>query len=1101
MGDELCCSKQEQMDNQNLNKPETIITSNNNNSRINKLNYYNNKNFEDYKKNQEDYIESNSKNFKMQNSQLMYVKRNIQQKYNFGRYNKNINNKNFAKADINNFSFDIKPEPKKGVNINNFNNNNNIIDNFEYNKTVISGGNYENNKSSKYSYYYNGNKIGVINNFDNNPNIKNSNSYENGNFNINNNINNQTNFIAENNNNNVLQITYHKNNITNNKNEENQNIMSSNNKQEEIIPNENNNKIIEGNRLENYSFKNIPNLTQNENKNNLQLNPEIISNNNPIQQSNIDLNQNNPNNNNDEIFSPIKSFQNYNNEIQNSNIQNNSSSNINLIKNVTFGPKNNNSSNIILNQGKKFQEDLDNNNISNSNNNNLTNSQAKFFDSIFENIHSKITNDQSEINKLFEMVDNSKNNMQNLKDPVLSDEEVDEIIKKSEGKKGYQFITPIQNNKTKKTIDYSLYSQNKIYQNKYIGQNENYAPYTVNYPLNGKRQNFIINNGRGIYQNGVLTPDQKKNFRPMTPDYQIRKNKNNNAYYKNNNINNYQNIPTIQKKITNYQYNNNTPVKYQSPQKVLKANEKNYYPKTPVDHRPAREIYIQSPTKINPPIVQYSTKVIQAPPITYSKLKDFDYNISKQQQIPIQSQKPLEVYQPKKIPNYNKINNNNPQLNNSSKGSIINQSYLNQIQKSNQNAPQPNNNIITNLPSNNLPNNNLNLSFSSSLSGLSKTPKKVDKFGNPIYITSVNSTPKRLKDYQKYRKSLINSPYSSDSESNDDLSAPQQRRRNKFDDYYNYKASLQRSPLSTPRNNRKINYNFEQFQNKSFDYNNLRRTKLNNNQNKVTVSFLDEDTNDLNKGIIETTQEPTGLEIEDHTNGIINKYMSLDMLNPSTFHKGNYNLFYFNSPEFFRVPQSEIVGKRKIIYYINNNSSQQAFYEGEVNKLNHRHGLGTMKEPNSTKIGQWRNNRFSGWGRVIKKNGQVFEGKFDNNILSGKGIYKFKDTLYVGSFEKGIRQGKGVLITDKFKYNGQFNGGKIDGYGKIVFLDSKVPECEYEGTFRQNNIEGNGIMKWKNGNMYQGEIKNGKMNGRGRFIPKDGIPIDAVFKDNVKVNT
>ena len=27
MGDELCCSKQEEMDNQNLNKPETIITS------------------------------------------------------------------------------------------------------------------------------------------------------------------------------------------------------------------------------------------------------------------------------------------------------------------------------------------------------------------------------------------------------------------------------------------------------------------------------------------------------------------------------------------------------------------------------------------------------------------------------------------------------------------------------------------------------------------------------------------------------------------------------------------------------------------------------------------------------------------------------------------------------------------------------------------------------------------------------------------------------------------------------------------------------------------------------------------------------------------
>ena len=42
-------------------------------------------------------------------------------------------------------------------------------------------------------------------------------------------------------------------------------------------------------------------------------------------------------------------------------------------------------------------------------------------------------------------------------------------------------------------------------------------------------------------------------------------------------------------------------------------------------------------------------------------------------------------------------------------------------------------------------------------------------------------------------------------------------------------------------------------------------------------------------------------------------------------------------------------------------------------------------------------------------------------------------------------------------------------------------------------------MKWKNGNMFQGEMKNGKMNGRRRFIPKDGIPIDGEFKDNVKI--
>ena len=1078
MGDELCCSKQQEMDNQNINKPETILTTNNNNSRMSKLNYYNMKNIEDYEKNQEDYKESNYKNLKMQNSQLMYVKRNIQHKYNFGNYQKNKTNKNYEKVDINNFSLETKHKPKNGVNI-----NNNISENLRYNKTIINGVNNGINTSDK---------IEMINN----------NAYESGNLIFGNNINNVINLNTENNNN-VFQISYHKNNIPNNNNENNQ--YEINNKQEEIIPNqqinENNNKIIEGNKLENYSMKKI---LKNENKNNLQLNPEFISNNNPTEQFNNDLNKKNQNDNNIEIYSPIKSFNNYNNEIQTSNIQNNSSSNINITQNVTFGPLHNNSSNILLNKGKKFKEDLDNN--SNINTNNLTNSQAKFYDNIFESIHSKITNDESEINKIFEMVDNSRSNMQNLKDPVLSDEEVDEIIKKSEGKKCFQYIPKKQNIKTIKTIDNGQYSQNKLYNNQIIGQNENYIPYTVNNQLKGKRKHFVINNNN-YQKNGIPTANEMKNFRPMTPDNQIRKNKNNN-------LNNYQNIPIIPKNNPN---NNYTPVKsnipqnsnkYQSPPRVLKANKKNNYPLTPVDRRPSREIYIQSPTKINPPIVTYSTKVIQAPPITYSKLKNFDYYT--QQQIPVQNaynktKIPPNIYQHKNIPNYN---NNIPTIQNSSKNSIINQSYLNKLQELNKNnAQKPNNNLLTNITSNNLPNNNnLHLSISSLLSGLSKTPRTKDKYGNPIYITSPNSTPERKKKYKNLRKSLA-SPYSKDSESNDDLSTPQQRRRNKFDDYYNYKASLYGSQFSTPRKNGRINNDFDQFKNKSYDYNNLRRNRLNNNPNnitksKVTVSYFEEkDFDESNKGIIESTQEPTGLALEDHTKSIINKYKFLDMSNPSTFHKGNYNLFYFNSPEFFIIPQSEIIGKRKLIYHINNNPSQQAYYEGEVNKFNHRHGLGTIKEPNCTKIGQWRNNQFSGWGRVIKKNGQVFEGKFNKNILSGKGIYKFKDVLYVGTFENGTRQGKGVLITDNFKYDGQFNGGKIDGYGKIVFLDSNVPECEYEGTFRQNNIEGNGIMKWKNGNMYQGEIKNGKMNGRGRFIPKDGIPIDGVFKDNVKVNT
>ena len=71
---------------------------------------------------------------------------------------------------------------------------------------------------------------------------------------------------------------------------------------------------------------------------------------------------------------------------------------------------------------------------------------------------------------------------------------------------------------------------------------------------------------------------------------------------------------------------------------------------------------------------------------------------------------------------------------------MINHSYLNQIQKMNEyqdlNNQNPENNLINNIPSNNIQNynNNLNLSFSSSFSGLSETSGNVDKFGKPICL-------------------------------------------------------------------------------------------------------------------------------------------------------------------------------------------------------------------------------------------------------------------------------------------------------------------------------------------------------------------------------
>ena len=967
MGEELCCSREQDICNKSSILPETNLI--NENIR-NRPYYINIKNLE------------NNKKYKIQKTQLMYVKRNIKQKYNF----KN-NIKKFNKNDMINFSFEIKP--KKSTKLNSIKNKN-LLDLFKENKN-------RNIKSIK-----NNNNDDINNNFS-----ENSNLYSN----------------IEESNNNEENI---KNDIVINTE---QNINENNS----FGINSYNNLLKNGNYLQNKD-ENIFNINTNE------------------------------------------------------NIENNFSSNITLSKNPTFAPNNIKEENMITNNSKNYKEDL-------------LNKENNSYNNIFENIDTNIANNSTDINNIFNIIDNNKNEV-NLNEPALSDEEVDEILRKTEKK--------IYHNKTSKSIDNTIFSRNRAYnQNNmnlvydYPNQNIIYrkTPTNVTYLTNEKRQNRYYENT--LIQNGAVTPDKKKIVHPLTPDYQIRKKKNNN------NINNYQYNNYAPIKSTNPQ----NVIKYKTPNKIVKQNGKNYYLMPPAEIPSKKEI-IKSPAKIKAPIVEYTTEVIQLEPITMSKLKNFDYT-------KYYNQKP--IYKHKKVVNYNNIT----PIKHSSKTSLINHSYLNQIQKMNQqnaiNIQKYNNNINNNINNININNNNINspnnininsinnskriiysnLSFSSSPSNISKTPRiprKFDKFGNPIYIASLHNTPQKSKKYDDYYKNY-RKPKGLDNlrNDNDTFSAPQQRRRNKFNDYNINSLSSFELPNSATKDNLRNNQIKSGRSIRSNLYSNNNINNINKSVTKVSI-YEEDPKSSANMSIIEKSQEPTGLELDEHTNTIINQYSLLDMTNPSNFIKANYNLFYFTSPKFFITPQSEIKSKRKIIYYMSNNTSRQIYYDGEINHLNQKHGLGQLKEPNSIKIGQWKNNIFSGWGRIIRKNGQVFEGKFDNNILNGKGIYKYNDVLYVGDFQNGIRQGKGVLITKKFKYKGQFNGGKIDGYGKIVILDEKSPECEYEGFFKNNKIEGNGTMKWKNGNMFQGEMKNGKMNGRGRFIPKNGIPIDGEFKDNVKIN-
>ena len=657
--------------------------------------------------------------------------------------------------------------------------------------------------------------------------------------------------------------------------------------------------------------------------------------------------------------------------------------------------------------------------------------------------------------------------------------------------------------------------------------NKNSIIYNTN---NTIKDNNIINNIFRISPNEIKESNYNQNQKIQTPKNKIirdpnLKNVNNYNPIKNPNNQLYfsPKIESQRKKlelscpiidpsesINNYNYNYDSPVKnsktyiqYNSP-----SSPKNLYSEN-ICFSPSpetRHIIEHSPLKINKPIIQYTKVDKRANPIysptkiiksntTYTQfidspltLNSSQYNqiqpITKIQKLNVNNQNDLYTLKKSKsytnvskvpIINYN-YNNNLDSINNLNNISYINYTPINQVnnlatstnsQNSIINQEHLNNIIKYNLMSqsnyqvnsfNSLSSHRSNLSYSSSSS---KT--RYDKFGNPVYTVLLN-TP------SKNKKMITNSRILYE---NKKLKSPEDNSGSEINSKH---SSPSNSPIRSP----------EVVQNIRYDLNNL------NNLNRS--NYFQNQTPNLH------VINPSNIEISQENRHIIDYYLNMNCKNKDTFSPNAFKYFYPNNEEYFIVPQNEIITNQDITYNVNNNQNLVHRYIGSINQFGLKHGYGTLITPTSQFIGTWRNGQFSGWGREIKNNGEVFEGKYNNGKINGKGIYKYRDILYIGDFENNIRQGKGEKICKYYYYKGEFKNDKIDGYGKIQFINSRDGKMEYEGFFKQNNIEGEGLMKWKNGNIYKGYMKNGKMNGYGTFIPYNGIPIKGCFVNGTRVD-
>ena len=213
------------------------------------------------------------------------------------------------------------------------------------------------------------------------------------------------------------------------------------------------------------------------------------------------------------------------------------------------------------------------------------------------------------------------------------------------------------------------------------------------------------------------------------------------------------------------------------------------------------------------------------------------------------------------------------------------------------------------------------------------------------------------------------------------------------------------------------------------------------------------------------------------------------------FNPEGWKRFYQINDPFFNFNYGFILHNGTKIRHPND-PERVSIYEGDINIQNERHGFGRLTTVKSVYLGHWRNNEFTGWGRETRRSGKVYEGKFVNGLIQGKGILKnVKGVTYYGDFLDSKRHGKGVLDTQKVHYEGQFVDDKLCGKGRIMF---KNEGHVYEGEFKNNDINGYGTFKWKNGDSYTGYMSNGKMHGKGKYTYNNGVIYEGIYNNGVK---
>ncbi|WP_081579617.1 hypothetical protein [Oscillibacter ruminantium] len=155
--------------------------------------------------------------------------------------------------------------------------------------------------------------------------------------------------------------------------------------------------------------------------------------------------------------------------------------------------------------------------------------------------------------------------------------------------------------------------------------------------------------------------------------------------------------------------------------------------------------------------------------------------------------------------------------------------------------------------------------------------------------------------------------------------------------------------------------------------------------------------------------------------------------------------------------------------------------------------------------GSWNSNEISGAGKLTYTTG-VYEGDFSDSARSGQGTFTWPDgSTYTGSWVSDKLSGEGKLSSNTIIYSGTFedneftNGNitltnetgtyKLSVENAVLTKNIEITFATgtiYTGEYLNTAISGSGTMTFPSIGNYVGSFSNGKRDGQGTFTWEDG---------------